>query len=57
MRWARVEGCGEVCVFLSWGVHLPPNKHVPTSLYQYLGTHQKALRLRSDPRDAVYLRN
>ena len=22
------EGCGEICVFLSWGVHLPPNKHV-----------------------------
>ena len=22
-----MEGCGEVCVFLSWGVHLPPNKH------------------------------
>ena len=29
VRWARVEGCGEVCVFRSWGVHLPPNKHVP----------------------------
>ena len=23
-----MEGCGEVCVSLSWGVHLPPNKHV-----------------------------
>ena len=28
-----MEGCGEVCVSLSWGVHLPPNKHVPVASY------------------------
>ena len=29
------EGCGEICVFLSWGVHLPPNKHVPVYKTKY----------------------
>ena len=29
------EGCGEICVFLSWGVHLPPNKHVPVYETKY----------------------
>ena len=35
MRWARVEGCGEVRVSLSWGVHMPPNKHVLEYLLVY----------------------
>ena len=35
VTWARVEGCGEICVFLSWGVHLPPNKHVQTQKVNY----------------------